>query len=157
MHQIHEGIFVDESDDSRIYVIEAEFSAHISSLTSFEDARQQIELRKHAPFHRILRMIIKNGFRADVDSDSRIHVYTENPVALVKMLCDNEYIDAEQATAIIAHEIEHIKNPLMARMVSGKKRLKEIREVIIQSRLMVDGSGVKPHIYGSLSNPSRGK
>ncbi len=140
MKQIFDGVFVEEDEENRLYLIDAEFSEHIESLKSHETARQEIRLRKTTSTKKILDIVQKNDFYANVDANGLIHVKTEDPVRLVKVLCDQHYIDIGQATAIIAHEIEHIKNPAMQKMVRGQKRLKEIREVVIRYQIVLSQS-----------------
>jgi len=143
MKKIFDGVYVDDGEETRTYLIDAEFSEHIHSLKSRESARQEIQLRKNAPEKKIFDLIDSNDFNAEIDDKGLIHVKTDDPVRLVKVLCDQELIDVGQATAIIAHEIEHIKNPLMQKMVRGQKRLKEIREVVIRYQLVLSQSAMK--------------
>lgn len=138
MKQIAEGIFVEEFDGYRSYIIEADFSQHIESFKSNEDATQQVGLREDAPAEEILEYVKNHDFNAELGESELIFVETEEPTRLVKDLCDGNYINGEQAVAIMMHEIEHIKNPQMRAKIMGAKSLKEAREVVIQYKLTVD-------------------
>lgn len=138
----------------RVYTIEPHYSQHIKSFTSHEEARQKLALRKNAPIKKIADTIKKNGFPSYFDENGMIHIKTEDPVKLVKLLCDTNFIDVEQATAIIAHEIEHIRNPIMQKLLKGRRRLKEVREVVIADKIRTGKTGVRPP---SVSNPAHVK
>lgn len=45
MKQIGNGVYVQDFDDHRSYLIEAEFSPHIESIKSYENATQEIAIR----------------------------------------------------------------------------------------------------------------
>ena len=132
MKQIAEGIFVEENDGFRSYVIEADYSEHIKSIKSNEDSTQEIALREDAPAQEILEFVKEHDFDAELGESDLIFVETIEPSRLVKDLCDGKYINGEQAVAIMMHEISHIKNPLMRAQMIGAKSLHEAREVVIQ-------------------------
>ena len=157
MKQIGEGIYVQDFDDYRSYLVEAEYSAHIKSFTSKETAEQEIELRDAAQAEPITHYINTHDFDASIAKDDVIFVETEEPTRLVKELCDGGYIDVEQATAIMAYEIEHIRNPQMQAKVSGAKRLKEVREVVIQYKMHTAQTGADARRAGSETNKDAGK
>lgn len=73
----------------------------------------------------------------------------------MKDLCAGNFIDVEQATAIIAYEIEHIRNPQMQAKVYGGKRLKEVREVVIQYKLNANKVGQDARRTGSSVNKDK--
>lgn len=159
MKQIGEGIYVQDFGDYRSYLIEAEYSAHIKGFVSKETAEQEIELREGSEkkAESITNFISSHNYEAKNGQDNVIFVETTDPTNLVKDLCQGGYIDVEQATAIIAFEIEHIRNPEMQRKVSGSKRLKEVREIVIQYKIdeMKKGSDAKK--AGSAYNKDAGK
>ncbi len=159
MKQIGEGIYVQDFDEYRSYLVEAEYSAHIKGFTSKESASQEIELHEgsEAEIDPIAEYINEHEFEAEAGDDNVIFVETDDPTKLVKELCDGGYIDVEQATAIMAFEIEHIRNPEMQKKVHGGKRLKEIREVVIQYSMDQQKSGGDARKVGSAYNKDQGK
>jgi hypothetical protein len=159
MKQIGEGIYVQDFDEYRSYLIEAEYAEHIKSFTSKESAEQEIKLREgsDAQAETITNYINEHDFHAESGKDNVIFVETEDPTKLVKELCEGGYIDIEQATAIMAFEIEHIRNPDMQRKISGGKRLKEIREVVIQYNMHQQKNGSAANKVGSAYNKDQGK
>lgn len=159
MKQIGEGIYVQDFDDHRSYVVEAEFSEHIKSFKSAEDATQEIELRQGSEEQAqpIADYINQHDFDAKLGSSNVLFIETEDPTRLMKDLCAGGYIDVEQATAIIAYEIEHIRNPQMQAKVHGAKQLKEVREVVIQYKLNTLKSGQDARRVGSSVDKDQGK
>lgn len=159
MKQIGEGIYVQDFDEYRSYLIEAEYAAHIKRFTSKESAEQEIELREgsESEAEPITDYINEHDFHAENGQDNVIFVETEDPTKLVKELCEGGYIDIEQATAIMAFEIEHIRNPEMQRKISGGKRLKEVREVVIQYNMQKQKTGADAKRVGSAYNKDEGK
>lgn len=157
MKQIGEGIFVQDFDEYRSYLIESEYSSEIKSFTSKESAEQEIELHEGVDPEPIAEFINEHDFDAEASKDGVIFVETDDPTKLVKELCDGGYIDIEQATAIMAFEIEHIRNPEMQKKVHGGKRLKEIREVVIQYQMNTKKYGNDARKVGSAYNKDPGK
>ena len=135
MKKICDGIYVEEEAGFRSYVVEADYSEHIRSIKSNEDATQEIGLSEDAPAQEILDYVKNHDFHAELGDSEIIFVETEEPTRLVKDLCDGHYINGEQATAIMMYEIEHIKNPMMRAKIHGAQSLKEAREVVIQYKL----------------------
>lgn len=159
MKQIGEGIYVQDFEEYRSYLIEAEYAAHIKSFVSKESAEQEIKIREgsEAKAEPISEYINEHDFHAENGRDNVIFVETDDPTKLVKELCDGGYINVEQATAIMAFEIEHIRNPEMQRKISGGKRLKEVREVVIQYNIQNQKTGNDARKVGSAYNKDQGK
>lgn len=150
MKKICDGIYVDETEGYRSYVVEADYSKHIKSIKSNEDATQEIGLHETAPAEEILQFIKKHDFDAELGDSELVFVETEEPTKLVKELCDGNYIDTEQATAIMMYEIEHIRNPAMRAKIRGSQSLKEAREIVIQYKLdEMNKSGSKATTVGA--------
>ncbi len=141
MHKIFDGVYVEENKDVRTYTLDADRSPHIKTFHSYENLEQKIESRQPDNTNDILNAVTNNNFEAKIDEDGLIHVHTDDPVHLVQVLCDEKYIEIEQATAIIAHEIENIQNPLMQMLLKGRRKLKEAREIIIQNHITAVQTG----------------
>jgi len=159
MKQIGEGIYVQDFGNYRSYLIEAEYSAHIKGFVSKEIAEQEIKLREGSEnkSESITNFINTHDYDAKKGQDNVIFVETTDPTNLVKDLCQGGYIDIEQATAIIAFEIEHIRNPQMQAKVSGGKRLKEVREIVIQYNMNNTKTGADAKKVGSSTYKDQGK
>lgn len=133
-----EGVFVEEYDGHRSYIIEAEYSGSFKQFDSKEDATQELTVREGKTQEEkqdIVDFINQHNYKAELTEDDLIFIETEEPTRLVRKLHDGGHIDIAQATAIMAHEIEHIKNPLMQAKLHGRQGLKEIREIVIQHRI----------------------
>jgi len=157
MKQIAEGIFVEEMDEYRSYLIEADYSEHIKKITSKESAEQEIQLREGAPAQEILEFVIDHDYEAELADSEMIFVETVEPTKLVNDLCKEGYIDVEQATAIIVHEIEHIRNPKMREKVKGQKGLKEVREIVIQYKLDYENAKKAQDVSGGKNSKNTSK
>jgi len=157
MKQIGEGIYVQDFGDYRSYLVEAEYSAQIENIISKESAEQEIKIREGAEAETITHYIQTHDYEAKTGKDDVIFVETDDPTHLVKDLCDGGYIDVEQATAIMAYEIEHIRNPDMQRKIYGGKRLKEVREIVIQYKMSALKKGEDARKTGSAYKKDTGK
>lgn len=129
MKKIGDGIYVEEHDGYRSYIVEADYEEHMAAFKL-----QASE--SNAPAEEILKFIRERDHIAELGGDEMIFLETEQPTKLVKDLCDGNYINTDQATVIMMHEIEHITNADMKESVrTGGSHIREYREVVIQYKI----------------------